>query len=149
MAEILSGLETATGSPGRMEIHRGPVTVVNDAYNANPDSVEAALRSVASLEGRHVAVLGEMAELGPERDREHARIGRLARELDFAAVVVVGQDHGIAEAAGAIARAVGDEAEALAVLSRYVREGDIVLVKASNVVGLQDLAHKLMQEVSA
>ena len=54
------------------------VTLVNDAYNANPDSVEAALRTVAKMPGRHVAVLGLMAELGSVEEAEHLRIGRLA-----------------------------------------------------------------------
>jgi len=143
-----SGLAGAKGSPWRMEIHRGAVTVVNDAYNANPDSVEAALRTVAELPGRHVAVLGHMAELGAVEEAEHVRIGRLADELGFAAVVVVGDDPGIARGAGRIARGVPDTMTAARVVRAFLREGDVVLVKASRSVGLEGLALELVEETT-
>ncbi len=143
-----SGMALATGSPWRMEIHRGSVTVVNDAYNANPDSVEAALRTVARMPGRHVAVLGLMAELGTVEEAEHLRMGRLVAELGFAAVVVVGDDPGIARGAGRIARSVPDPATAARVLRGFVREGDVVLVKASRAVGLEGLAFDLVEEAT-
>ncbi len=142
----VAGLERAVGSPGRMEIHHGSVTVVNDAYNANPDSMESALRTVAAMPGRHVACVGLMAELGTAAQAEHARIGELVRELGFAAVVVVGEEPGLAEAAGPIARRVEDEEEALRVLRDFLRSGDVVLVKASHAMGLEALAVRLMEE---
>jgi UDP-N-acetylmuramoyl-tripeptide--D-alanyl-D-alanine ligase len=132
-----------------MEIHRGTVTVVNDAYNANPDSMEAALRTVAAMPGRHVAVLGLMAELGEASAGEHARMGALARELGYAAVIVVGDEPGLADAAGAIARRVADDGEAEEVLARFLRDGDVVLVKASHAVGLEALARRLAEEATA
>ncbi len=147
--EVVAGLEGAEGLPGRMEIHHGTVSVVNDAYNANPDSMEAALRSVASMPGRHVAVLGLMAELGPVARDEHLRMGALVRDLDYAEVIVVGEEPGLAEAAGRVARRVGDVDEALRALRGSLREGDVVLVKASNVVGLEPLARQLAEEVTA
>ena len=143
---LVAGLERAAGSPWRMEIHRGNVTIVNDAYNANPDSVEAALQTVAELPGRHIAVLGRMAELGPVEAAEHQRIGRLAAELGYAAVVVVGDDAGIAAGSGRLARPVPDAATADAVLRDYLRDGDVVLVKASRAVGLETLAIGLIEE---
>jgi UDP-N-acetylmuramoyl-tripeptide--D-alanyl-D-alanine ligase len=143
---LVAGLERAAGSPWRMEIHRGSVTIVNDAYNANPDSVEAALRTVAELPGRHIAVLGRMAELGPVEAAEHQRIGRLVAELGYAAVVVVGDDAGIAAGSGRLARPVPDAATADAVLRDYLRDGDVVLVKASRAVGLETLAIGLIEE---
>lgn len=143
---LVEGIERAAGSPWRMEIHRGAVTVVNDAYNANPDSVAAALRTVSEMPGRHVAVLGRMAELGPVEETEHVRIGRLAAELGYAAVVVVGDDAGIATGAGRLARPVADAEAAHEVLRGYVREGDVVLVKASRAVGLETLARGLIEE---
>jgi UDP-N-acetylmuramoyl-tripeptide--D-alanyl-D-alanine ligase len=146
---IVAGLETAVGSAGRMEIHTGSVTIVNDAYNANPDSMEAALRTVAAMPGRHVAVVGLMAELGIAAAEEHARIGALIRELGFAAVVVVGEEPGLAEAAGPIARRVADGEEAQRVLRGFVRNGDVVLVKASHAVGLEALALRLVEEANA
>jgi UDP-N-acetylmuramoyl-tripeptide--D-alanyl-D-alanine ligase len=126
-----------------MEIHTGPVTVVNDAYNANPDSTAAALATVAEMPGRHVAVLGRMHELGPAEEAGHREVGERARRLGFAAVVVVGEDPGIAAGAGPIARPVNDIEEAEAVLREYLAEGDVVLVKASRAEGLETLAERL------
>ncbi len=148
-ATITSGIESATGSQWRMEIHRGRFTVVNDAYNANPDSVEAAMRTVAEMPGRHIAVLGTMAELGPVEVSEHERIGQLAADLGFATVITVGDEPGIARGAGAIARNVADSDEAFTVLQRVVDDGDVVLVKASRAVGLERLALRLATEVGA
>jgi UDP-N-acetylmuramoyl-tripeptide--D-alanyl-D-alanine ligase len=142
------GMEAATGSQWRMEIHRGRFTVVNDAYNANPDSVEAAMRTVAEMPGRHIAVLGTMAELGPIESEEHERIGRLAFDLGFANVVTVGNEPGIAHGAGAIGRNVDDQDAAYDLITRLIDDGDIVLVKASRAVGLEQLALRLAGEVN-
>jgi UDP-N-acetylmuramoyl-tripeptide--D-alanyl-D-alanine ligase len=100
------------------------------------------------MPGRHVAVLGRMAELGPVEAAEHRRIGALARTLGFAAVVVVGRDPGLVEGAGAVARAVPDVETALSVVTDYVRGGDVVLVKASRSEGLEVLAHRLIEEAA-
>ncbi|MEA2001109.1 MAG: UDP-N-acetylmuramoyl-tripeptide--D-alanyl-D-alanine ligase, partial [Actinomycetota bacterium] len=142
-ATLAQGLESASGSPWRMEIHRGRYTVVNDAYNANPDSMEAAMRTVAAMPGRHLAVLGTMAELGPLEESEHRRIGELAAELGFAAVVTVGDEPGIASAAGPIGRNVPDVETAQTVIERLLRDGDVVLVKASRAIGLETVALRL------
>jgi len=130
-------------SPWRMEVCPGAVTVVNDAYNANPDSMESALLTVAAMPGRGVAVLGKMHELGDAEAHAHHEVGALARELGFAAVVVVGDDPGIAEGAGPIGCRVADRDEAEEVLGRVLRPGDVVLVKASRAVGLEVLAERL------
>jgi len=142
--QIVIGLGAATGSRWRMEFHRGNFTVVNDAYNANPTSVEAALRTVADLPGRPIAVLGLMAELGDMSSGEHIRMGRLAAELGYATVIMVGDDPGLAAGAGAIARNVATTDDALELVSRLVRDGDTVLVKASRTVGLEGLAGSLV-----
>jgi UDP-N-acetylmuramoyl-tripeptide--D-alanyl-D-alanine ligase len=142
---LLGGLESASGSPWRMEIHRGRYTVVNDAYNANPDSMEAAMRTVAAMPGRHLAVLGTMAELGPLEESEHRRIGELADELGFAAVVTVGDERGIARGAGPIGHNVPDVDAAQTVIERLVRDGDVVLVKASRAIGLEAVALRLAE----
>jgi len=123
-----------------MEIHQGRFTVVNDAYNANPDSVRAALRTVAVMPGRHIAVLGKMAELGPIEAEEHRRVGAEARQLGYAAVVVVGEDPGLAEGAGDLAVVVADQDAAAITVTGIVAPGDVVLVKASRAVGLDRLA---------
>ena len=146
---LVQGMQTAVGSAWRMEIHRGRFTVVNDAYNANPDSMEAAMRTVAEMPGRHIAVLGTMAELGPLEVSEHERIGSLADALGFAAVITVGDEPGIARAAGPIARNVPDAEAAHDIVSSIVRDGDIVLVKASRAIRLEQLALQLAKEASA
>jgi UDP-N-acetylmuramoyl-tripeptide--D-alanyl-D-alanine ligase len=128
-----------------MEVHDGPITVVNDSYNANPDSVAAALETVAEIPGRHVAVLGRMAELGPIAEQEHLKVGGLAERLGYVAVIVVGDEPGIARGAGRIARPVDTPEEAESVLRGFLREGDVVLVKASRAVGLEALAERLIE----
>lgn len=143
----VEGLATAVGSAWRMEIHTGCFTVVNDAYNANPTSMEAALRTVAAMPGRSFAVLGEMAELGPVTVPEHERIGRLAADLGIEEVVTVGSDHGLAEAAGG--QNVHDTAEALGWIQERIADGDVVLVKASRSVGLEVLADRLTEEAAS
>jgi UDP-N-acetylmuramoyl-tripeptide--D-alanyl-D-alanine ligase len=143
----VEGVAGAVASEWRMEVHRGRYTVVNDAYNANPTSMEAALRTVGAMPGRAHAVLGEMAELGPATAAEHARIGRLAGEVGFTSVVTVGPDHGLAEAAGGAN--VADPEAAFNVIADRIGEGDVVLVKASRSVGLERLAARLVEEADS
>jgi UDP-N-acetylmuramoyl-tripeptide--D-alanyl-D-alanine ligase len=137
------------------------VTVIDDTYNANPDSMRAGLQALAWIaQGRRSwAVLGEMAELGEDAITEHDRIGRLAVRLDVSRLVVVGSGrsmsamHHAAVLEGAWgswdAKAdrgavnVADAEAALALLRAEVRPGDVVLVKASNAAGLAALADAL------
>jgi UDP-N-acetylmuramoyl-tripeptide--D-alanyl-D-alanine ligase len=133
----------APASSWRMEVRPGSVTVVNDAYNANPDSTAAALETVAAMPGRHVAVLGRMHELGPEEAALHREVGERARRLGFDVVVVVGEDPGIADGAGHVARRAAGVDEALDLLAGLLEEGDVVLVKASRAEGLEALASRL------
>lgn len=144
LPDLAAGLELASASAWRMEVTPGRHTVVNDAYNANPASMAAALQSVAAMPGRHLAVLGLMAELGETAPTAHRSVGRLARELGFGAVVVVGEDPGIADGAGDIARPVPDLAAARTVVTELIEAGDVVLVKASRAVGLETLAGELI-----
>jgi len=148
----------------RMEVSESPtgVVVVNDAYNANPESVQAALATLAEIghrrtgAGRTFAVLGEMRELGERAIAEHEAVGREAVRLDIDRLVVVGQ------AARAIHRGahqdaswagesvcVDDADAAVALLRGAVRPGDVVLVKASRVVGLERVAAALLSETEA
>jgi len=143
--------QVAALSQWRMELReldRG-VVVLNDAYNANPDSTRAGLDALATIgadEGvrRTVAVLGEMRELGDTAAEEHRGVGKHARRLGVDVVVVVG------EAAAAIAEGVGeaavllpDNAAATAWVAEHVVEGDAVLFKASNGARLYDVAATL------
>jgi UDP-N-acetylmuramoyl-tripeptide--D-alanyl-D-alanine ligase len=143
----VDGMATAAASPWRMEIEQGRFTVVNDAYNANPTSMEAALRTVASMPGRSFAVLGEMAELGSIATEEHRRMGRLAGDLGFETVITVGEDHGLADAAGGTNMTTPDAA--LTAVIEQIEDGDVVLVKASRSVGLEDLARQLAEETGS
>jgi len=113
--------------------------VVNDAYNANPTSVGAALRAVASLPGggRRLAVLGLMAELGGESSEAHLQVVALAHELGVEVLAVDTDLYGIEPLHGV------DEALDV-ITSLNLGEGDSVLVKGSLVAGLQELAEKLV-----
>ncbi|WP_306232758.1 UDP-N-acetylmuramoyl-tripeptide--D-alanyl-D-alanine ligase [Agrococcus beijingensis] len=152
--DALAHLERA--ERGRMELLEpgGGVTVINDAYNASPDSTAAALRSLAHMTRqagrRSIAVLGEMAELGPHAVEEHDRLGRLAVRVRIDRLVVVGEGakaiHDAAELESSFGQettwvATADEAEAL--LRGELVEGDVVLFKSSNVSGLQALAERI------
>jgi UDP-N-acetylmuramoyl-tripeptide--D-alanyl-D-alanine ligase len=118
----------------------GGVTVVNDCYNANPMSMRAALEHLASTPAeRRVAVLGTMAELGPDSDRFHREIGALADRLGIDVLITVGETAlPIAEGFASGERyAVGTPEEAGAMLEELAREGDRVLVKGSRSAGLE------------
>jgi UDP-N-acetylmuramoyl-tripeptide--D-alanyl-D-alanine ligase len=148
---VVARLATAgtARSPMRMERHvrADGLVVINDAYNANPESMEAALRATAAIGGaRAVAVLGAMLELGDDADAAHRRIGRLAAELGFSRVVVVGDDaRGIAEGAGAVAELVPDVDVATRTLSASLSGDEVVVVKASRSVRLERVAQALLE----
>jgi UDP-N-acetylmuramoyl-tripeptide--D-alanyl-D-alanine ligase len=124
-------------SPMRMAQTTRPdgVLIVNDAYNANPESVAAALHAVSHLrtpERRAVAVLGEMRELGDGSEQNHRDVGRLAAELGFDLIVAVGAAAAaVAEGAGARGVFAVDHDEAVRIVSAWLTPGDVVLVKAS------------------
>ncbi len=146
-----AGLAAARLSPWRMDVIRAAdgVVVVNDAYNANPTSMRAALEALAALPrsgggavgdgggGRRVAVLGLMAELGPEGPAEHAAVAAEAARAGIT-VVAVG-----APAYGEVAVHVPDRAAAAQAIG-LLAAGDAVLVKGSRVAGLEVLAAELV-----
>jgi UDP-N-acetylmuramoyl-tripeptide--D-alanyl-D-alanine ligase len=143
-ADAAARIGDAAISPWRMELDEivvdgGTATVVNDAYNANPDSMEAALETVAAMPGRRIAVLGKMYELGDHEVEEHRHVGVRAAELGFQ-VVVVGEDPGIGSGAGPGTLTAPDADTAAALLAELIRAGDVVLVKASRAAGLESIA---------
>lgn len=157
VADSLAG--AAPASRHRMEVRTRSdgVTVINDAYNANPDSVRAGLQALAAMARaggkRSWAVLGEMGELGEDSITEHDRVGRLAVRLDISRLVVVGSGrpmsamhHGaVMEGSwGAESTMVPDADAALELLRDELAPGDVVLVKASNAAGLGALAEALL-----
>lgn len=143
----------------RMEVTERPdgVTVVNDAYNANPESMRAALKTLASLRpagaGRTWAVLGEMRELGESSTAEHDAIGRLAVRLNVSRLVAVGDGaRAIHQGAslegswdGESVWAPGADA-AFELLRAELRPGDVVLVKSSRDAGLRFLGERLVED---
>jgi UDP-N-acetylmuramoyl-tripeptide--D-alanyl-D-alanine ligase len=114
--------------------------VVNDAYNANPTSMRAALLDLTErAEGRRrVAILGEMAELGAESGRYHDEIGALLAELGVEVVVAVG-DPARAYVSGAREGHFANDGRAVADLLDVLAPGDAILVKASRAVGLEGI----------
>jgi UDP-N-acetylmuramoyl-tripeptide--D-alanyl-D-alanine ligase len=170
--EIATALsEAGTLSRWRMEVTERPdgVTIVNDAYNANPESMRAALRALAAMGratqaagGRTWAVLGKMAELGDEALAEHDAVGRLAVRLNVSKLVAVGGREASWLQLGAYNEGswgeesvhVSDAQAAVDLLRSELRPGDVVLVKASRSVGLESVAQALVEtgaegEVSA
>ena len=159
---IAAALSDATArSKKRMELHerRDGVLVVNDAYNANPDSTRAAIEALGHLTGqgsrrRGVAVLGYMAELGEIATASHTEAGRLAARAGAAVIVAVGEGAApVLDGARAVvgwqgeAIAVPDPGHAVAALQNRLRPGDVVLVKASKAAGLWQVADGLLAEV--
>ncbi|MBC7272290.1 MAG: UDP-N-acetylmuramoyl-tripeptide--D-alanyl-D-alanine ligase [Streptomyces sp.] len=156
--EIATALSEADSlSRWRMEVTERPdgVTVVNDAYNANPESMRAALRALAAMgKGRRTwAVLGKMAELGDEALAEHDAVGRLAVRLNVSKLVAVGGREAAWLQLGAYNEGswgeesvhVSDAQAAVDLLRSELRPGDVVLVKASRSVGLEGVAQALLQ----
>lgn len=150
VAEALARLEPA--SPHRMHVTdtAAGVRVIDDAYNANPTSMRAALSALASMTAggrRGVAVIGAMLDLGAESAHEHSEVGRLASELGIAEVVVVGEETrpvlDAVVARGGSATYVDGPDEARQLLGSLLQPGDIVLVKASNGTGLYRLGDAL------
>jgi UDP-N-acetylmuramoyl-tripeptide--D-alanyl-D-alanine ligase len=159
--EIASALGQARASLWRMEVHERSdgVTVINDAYNANPDSMRAALKSLAAVGRgrgpgtRTIAVLGEMRELGDSSRDEHDAIGRLAVRLDISQLVVVGEPARPMHLGACLEGSWADESvfvadndEALAWLRAHVSPGDVVLFKASRAAALETVAEALLAD---
>jgi len=153
LAEIAAGLESVQVPGARMQLIRARgASIMNDAYNANPDSMRAALAALKEFPaaGRRLAVLGAMGELGRHAAELHRAIGEFAarQEIDF--VLAVGPNaedcRAGALAAGMNSDAVvlaADAAEATALLLGRLREGDVVLVKGSHFMGLEKLVAAL------
>jgi UDP-N-acetylmuramoyl-tripeptide--D-alanyl-D-alanine ligase len=158
--QVAEGLNAATTkSKWRMEVteRADGVTVINDAYNANPDSVRAALKALVAIGrargARTWAVLGPMGELGDTSLEEHDGIGRLVVRLDVNRLVAVGEAARPIHLGASLEGSWGNESayvdnadEALELLRKELQRGDVVLVKASRFVGLDRLATALLEE---
>ena len=151
--ELRRGLLACQPPKMRLQIWEAHgVRVLDDAYNANADSTLAALQTLADLPctGRRIAVLGDMAELGAQSEAAHTEVGRRAAELGVQ-LIAIGK---LAAITAQAARAAGardveefsDVLEAGGVLKKTVRAGDVVLLKASRVTGLERVGELLRQE---
>jgi UDP-N-acetylmuramoyl-tripeptide--D-alanyl-D-alanine ligase len=148
--QVVRNLSTATGPEMRLQLQQvNGVTLLNDAYNANPNSMMAALETIASLPkpGRRIAVLGDMRELGESARRFHREVGAFAATCGLDLLVCVGEGGGAiaegARAAGLTADCVKtypDSTVAASQLKGAFREGDVVLLKASRGVKLEEVA---------
>ncbi len=138
--DVVSGLAEPLASRWRMELNHGRsgVVVLNDAYNAGPTAMEAALRSLVAMRAeRHLAVLGVMAELGDRAEREHAAIAALSSELGIEIIAVDTDLYGVES----VAR--GDVVARIRAES-ILGPGTAVLVKGSRVAGLETVADALL-----
>ncbi|MER6945830.1 UDP-N-acetylmuramoyl-tripeptide--D-alanyl-D-alanine ligase [Nonomuraea sp. NPDC000554] len=154
-AEIADGLNAARRrAAGRLEIVERPdgITIVNDAYNANPESMRAGLRAVKALAGtrRTVAVLGAMGQQADASRARHAEMGRLVAGLRFDVLITVGAGDPLAMAwaaassnQGVAVHTVEDVAGALRLATALLEPGDVVFVKASSEIGLGACARAL------
>ena len=145
LEHMVLGLEAWTPVKGRMGLIRsGGLTVLDDTYNANPESMGSALRTLKEASGRKVAVLGDMLELGEASEEEHAGVGKLAAELGVDVLVAIGASsettaEGARRAGLKAVFSFGSKRNALELLKRILHEGDTVLVKGSRGVALEEV----------
>lgn len=156
MERVKEALEHLSPSPMRMEVLRlkGGVSVINDAYNANPKSMELALEILSQMKGggRGFAVLGDMLELGDDSVEAHQLIGKRVAELSIDFLLALGEEapvlvesairHGLDSEK---AKIVESHTEAISFLKKSLRNGDWVLVKGSRRMGMEKIAEGLME----
>lgn len=151
-AAARDGLAVFRPMPGRLNVRASAgVHILDDSYNANADSMRAALQTLSDLPctGRRVAVLGDMAELGPHSESAHEEVGNFAAEKGIDAVWTVGRHAAItARAAGTrVGRTFPDLGAVAAALVPNLQAGDTLLVKASRSSGLDRLVEILLRQL--
>jgi UDP-N-acetylmuramoyl-tripeptide--D-alanyl-D-alanine ligase len=156
LEKVKEALEHLSPSPMRMEVlrPREGVTLINDAYNANPRSMELALEILSEMKGkgRGIAVLGDMLELGEYSVEAHQLIGKRVGELSIDFLLALGQEapvlvesamhHGLDSEK---ARIVESHSEAISILRKTVRDGDWILVKGSRKMGMEKIVQGLTE----
>lgn len=157
--DVIAGLASLSMTGGRLKIHKNQrITVIDDTYNAAPESVKSALKTLASFDGRRkVAILGGMNELGYMSETAHKDVGIFAAESGTDVIITIGEKGKmIAEGALSTAKELSgkvmtfDAKEALeGELERIIKDGDTVLVKASRTIGLETVVEAIcrLQEV--
>jgi UDP-N-acetylmuramoyl-tripeptide--D-alanyl-D-alanine ligase len=155
--ECAAGLAAAPLTKARLQIKEiGGVQFLDDSYNANPDSMKAALRTLVELdaEGKRIAVLGEMRELGAESERGHREIGEAAATLGVDQLITIGD---AAELIAEGARTAGldkvssarSTSEAAKLLNEMAEPGDLVLIKGSRAARTEEVIEQFGSQNSA
>jgi UDP-N-acetylmuramoyl-tripeptide--D-alanyl-D-alanine ligase len=147
LEECAAGLAAAPLAKARLQIKKiGGVEFIDDSYNANPDSMKAALRTLAELpaEGKRIAVFGEMRELGTESERGHREVGETAVTLKIDQVIAIGNvaaeiAHAAKDAGLEKTAVVGSTSEAADLLGEIAAPGDLVLVKGSRAARTEEV----------
>jgi UDP-N-acetylmuramoyl-tripeptide--D-alanyl-D-alanine ligase len=145
-AAMRSALEAFEGVPGRLQRRPAPggARVIDDTYNANPESMKAAIRVLASEPGRRILVMGDMGELGIQSAALHAEVGDFAKRSGVEALLALGeQSRNAAQAFGEGARHFGEARELLAAARQEAREGATLLVKGSRFMQMERVADAL------
>ena len=157
-ATIRRGLEEFRPADRRFAVERLPgLILVNDSYNANPASMEAALTTLAGVrgEGRLFAALGDMLELGPDSERLHRRLGELAGRVVWRLYLLGGMAPAVADGARrsgldpAAIRVCGSHEEIAAAILREARPDDLVLVKGSRGMGMDTVASLIREQATS
>ncbi len=144
---ISEGISTFTATDGRMKVYKSDdLTVINDAYNANPTSVSASIDTMKGIPNS-VLILGDMFELGPDTDSYHRQIGKKATEICPRLLICIGEHsretYCSAVKNGASAVHFNTPEDFIGVMDRYIRKGDTVLIKASHGMHLETLVAPL------
>jgi UDP-N-acetylmuramoyl-tripeptide--D-alanyl-D-alanine ligase len=155
-SEIKKGIEKFQPIKGRMNVHRfkNDIKLIDDTYNANPDSVRSAVRSLVALKKgkRGILVLGDMFELGEHSEEMHKKIGELVAEVGIEKLFAVGRfSESVAEGArsgGMNRRSIfnGSGKEILVHLRKEIKPGDWVLIKGSRAMKMEDIVEALTEE---
>ena len=151
LEEIAVGLSKTVIPGNRFKVQKlGPILVINDSYNANPESMVAALKTALSfpVRGRRVAVLGRMGELGEESNAGHRQVGRAVAELAFDYLITVGEEARLIAQSASTAglrwtREAETHAQAVEALLDYLEPGDLLLVKGSLSSGMDRVVQGL------
>jgi UDP-N-acetylmuramoyl-tripeptide--D-alanyl-D-alanine ligase len=155
--ECAAGLTSAPLTRARLQIKEiGGVQFIDDSYNANPDSMKAALRTLVELdaEGKRIAVLGEMRELGDESERGHREVGEAAAEFGVDQVIAIGDQgamiaHAAKHAGLRKSVAVSSTTEAAELLADVAAPGDLVLIKGSRAAETERVIDEFSQHQKA
>jgi UDP-N-acetylmuramoyl-tripeptide--D-alanyl-D-alanine ligase len=148
MGAVQRGLENFAGMPGRLQSRFSSLgaLILDDTYNANPDSVQAALEVLAQRPGRRIFVLGDLGELGPEGPALHAEVGQLARTLGIDEFYTLGNLAREASLAfGPSARHETETRHLIQVLRPQLNADTVVLVKGSRFMGMEAVVEGLIQ----